>query len=322
MYVDKVLVGAKAVKTLSRLNRAHPQKRDTFVLDFVNDADAIEAAFAPYYRTTILSGETDPNKLHDLKADLDGYQVYANDDVELLVERYLKGADRDQLDPILDRCVATYQVDLDEEGQIAFKGKAKAFVRTYNFLAAVLPYTNAAWEKLAIFLSFLTPKLPAPQETDLAKGILETIDMESYRVEVQATRAIALADADGVIAPVPVGDAGRLPELELDLLSSIVRAFNEQWGNIEWKDSDKIHRLITEEIPAAVAQDTAYANARKNADRATARIEHDQALQRVMLNFLTVQTELFREFSNNPGFKKWLADMSFMLTYEQTERAA
>jgi type I restriction enzyme R subunit len=137
--------------------------------------------------------------------------------------------------------------------------------------------------------------------------------MDSYRVEVE--------DADGVIDPVPVGDAGRLPEPELDLLSSIVRAFNEQWGNIDWKDSDKIHRLITEEIPAAVALDTAYANARKNADRATARIEHDQALQRVMLNFLTVQTELFREFSNNPGFKKWLADMSFMLTYEQTERA-
>jgi type I restriction enzyme R subunit len=321
MYVDKVLDGVKAVQTLSRLNRAHPQKRDTFVLDFANDADTIQAAFAPYYRTTILSGETDPNKLHDLKADLDGYQVYAGEDVELLVERYLRGADRDQLDPILDRGVATYQVDLDEEGQVAFKGKAKAFVRTYNFLAAVLPYTNAAWEKLAIFLTFLTPKLPAPVETDLAKGILETIDMESYRVEVQATRALALTDADGVIDPVPVGDAGRLPEPELDLLSSIVRAFNEQWGNIDWKDSDKIHRLITEEIPAAVALDTAYANARKNADRATARIEHDQALQRVMLNFLTVQTELFREFSNNPGFKKWLADMSFMLTYEQTERA-
>lgn len=240
-------------------------------------------------------------------------------DIELLVERYLKGADRDQLDPILDRCVATYQVDLDEEGQVAFKGKAKTFVRTYNFLAAVLPYTNAAWEKLSIFLSFLTPKLPAPQEEDLAKGILETIDMESYRLEVQATRALALVDTDGLIDPVPVGDAGRLPEPELDLLSSIVRAFNEQWGNIEWKDSDKLHRLITEEIPAAVAQDQAYANARKNADRDTARIEHDQALQRVMLNFLTVQTELFREFSNNPGFKKWLADMSFMLTYEQSQ---
>src|SRR6185437_5663360 len=76
MYVDKILSGIKAVQTLSRLNRAHPQKHDTFVLDFVNDAYTIEAAFAPYYRTTILAEETDPNKLHDLQAALDAAQVY------------------------------------------------------------------------------------------------------------------------------------------------------------------------------------------------------------------------------------------------------
>jgi type I restriction enzyme R subunit len=78
MFVDKLLSGIKAVQTLSRLNRAHPQKHDTFVLDFQNDADTMRLAFEPYYRTTILSSETDPNKLHDLKADLDGYQVYEN----------------------------------------------------------------------------------------------------------------------------------------------------------------------------------------------------------------------------------------------------
>ncbi len=109
MYVDKILAGIKAVQTLSRLNRAHPQKHDIFVLDFVNDADTIQAAFADYYRTTILSEETDPNKLHDLKADLDGYQVYTDDQVEELVELYLGGADRDRLDPILDACVAVYK---------------------------------------------------------------------------------------------------------------------------------------------------------------------------------------------------------------------
>ncbi len=105
MYVDKPLSGIKAVQTLSRLNRAHPKKHDTFVLDFMNDADTIRAAFEDYYRTTILSEETDPNKLHDLKADLDGSQVYAQGQVEQLVALYLGGADRDQLDPILDACV-------------------------------------------------------------------------------------------------------------------------------------------------------------------------------------------------------------------------
>ena len=101
MYVDKILSGIKAVQTLSRLNRAHPQKHDVFVLDFVNDADTIQAAFADYYRTTILSEETDPNTLHDLKAALDGYQVYTGADIDQLVTRYLEGADRDESMPFL-----------------------------------------------------------------------------------------------------------------------------------------------------------------------------------------------------------------------------
>ena len=126
MYVDKPLSGIKAVQTLSRLNRAHPKKRDVFVLDFQNDTETIEQSFAAYYRTTILSKETDPNKLHTLKADLDKYQVYSSEQIDLLVELYLGGADRDKLDPILDVCVAVYVNDLDEDGQVDFKGKAKA----------------------------------------------------------------------------------------------------------------------------------------------------------------------------------------------------
>src|SRR5260221_3633589 len=186
MYVDKPLAGIKAVQTLSRLNRAHQQKHDVFVLDFMNNAETITAAFADYYRTTILSEETDPNKLHDLKTALDGHQVYSPEQVETLVALYLDGAEREKLDPILDGCVATYLAQLDENGQVDFKGKAKAFVRTYDFLASILPYTNGAWEKLSIFLNFLVLKLPAPIDEDLAKGILEAIDMDSYRVEKKA----------------------------------------------------------------------------------------------------------------------------------------
>src|SRR5258708_38795677 len=96
--------------------------------------------------------------------------------------------------PILDPCVAVYKADLDEDGQVDFKGKAKAFTRTYGFLAAILPYTNAEWEKLSIFLNFLTPKLPAPEEQDLSKGILEAIDMDSYRVEKQVAMRLRLPD--------------------------------------------------------------------------------------------------------------------------------
>ena len=115
MYVDKVLSGVKAVQTLSRLNRAHPKKHDAFVLDFTNDADTIQDAFADYYRTTVLAEETDANRLHDLQAVLDDAPVYRQEQVDELVELYLAGADRDLLDPILDTCVALYREELDED---------------------------------------------------------------------------------------------------------------------------------------------------------------------------------------------------------------
>jgi type I restriction enzyme, R subunit len=317
MYVDKVLAGIKAVQTLSRLNRAHPQKHDVFVLDFMNDAATIEAGFADYYRTTVLSEETDPNKLHDLKADLDGYEVYSDQQVEGFVELYLGNADRDRLDPILDACVATYKEQLDEDGQVDFKGKAKAFTRTYGFLASILPYTNADWERLSIFLNFLVPKLPAPKEEDLSRGVIETIDMDSYRVEKKAAMRVALPDEDAEIEPVVASGGGRMPEPELDLLSNILKAFNDQFGNIAWTDTDRVHKLITEEIPAKVAGDAAYQNAKRNNDKQNARIEHDKALQRVMNAVLKDDTELFKQFSDNESFRRWLSDTVFAVTYEE-----
>ncbi len=317
MYVDKVLAGIKAVQTLSRLNRAHPLKHDTFVLDFMNDADEIRVAFEDYYRTTILAEETDPDKLHDLKASLDGYQVYGWVQVEELVSLYLDGAERDRLDAILDVCVAVYRSELDEDGQVEFKGHAKAFSRTYAFLAPILPYSNMEWEMLSIFLNFLIPKLPPPVEEDLSKGILDAIDMDSYRVEVQATMKIALADENAEIDPVPAGGGTDKPELEIDHLSNILRTFNDLFGNIEWKDGDKIGKVITEELPAKVAADTAYRNAMENSDRQNARIEHDKALERAVTALLSDHAELFKQFSDNESFRNWLSETNFRSTYRQ-----
>ena len=316
MYVDKTLSGIKAVQTLSRLNRAHAKKHDVFVLDFLNDEEIIKHAFSDYYRATILADETDPDKLHDLQADLDGAQVYDPAQIDDLVERYIGGAERDQLDPILDGCVTVYRSTLDEDGQVDFKGKAKAFVRTYAFLSSVLPYSDVGWEKRSIFLNFLIPKLPAPEEEDLSKGILEAIDLDSYRVEKQEMRKILLPDEDAEVDPVPAAGGGHRPEAELDRLSNILRTFNEHWGT-DWEDADRVGQLITEVIPAKVAADTAFRNARQNSDRENTRIEGDKVLIRVMNSVMKDDTQLFKKFMDDPGFQRWMADTVFGLAYEQ-----
>ena len=312
MYVDKTLAGIKAVQTLSRLNRAHPQKHDVFVLDFMNNTETITFAFADYYRTTILSEETDPNKLHDLKGSLDSYQVYAPEQVDMLTELYIDGADRDKLDPILDMCVAVYIEQLSEDEQVDFKGKAKAFTRTYDFLASILPYTNADWEKLSIFLAFLIPKLPAPIDDEPITGILEAIDMDSYRAEKKAAMKILLPDDDAEIGPVPTEGGGRKPEPEVDKLSNIIKTFNDQFGTL-FTDRDRIVRRITQDIAPKVAADQPYQNAKKNTPN-TARIELDAALMRVIGPLLQDDTEFYKQFVQNDSFKRFVTDMVINLT--------
>ena len=166
-----------------------------------------------------------------------------------------------------------------------------------------------------VFLNFLVPRLPAPVEEDLSKGILEAIDMDSYRVEKKAAMRIQLPDEDAEIEPVPTTGGGRKAEPELDRLSNIIKTFNDQFGGIPWTDADRVHKLITEDIPARVAADSAYRNAQRNSDKQNARIEHDRALARVMTAVLKDDTELFKQFSDNESFRRWLSDAVFGLTY-------
>jgi type I restriction enzyme R subunit len=317
MYVDKPLSGIKAVQTLSRLNRAHPQKYDCFVLDFQNNSEPITFAFQDYYRTTLLAEETDPNKLHDLKASLDNAHVYSPEQVNQIVGLFLSGAERDKLDPILDACVAVYADTLDEDAQVDFKSKAKVFCRTYSFLSSVIPYSNAEWEKASIFLNFLTPKLPAPKEEDLAKGILDAIDMDSYRVEKRTAMEIALADSDAEIEPVPTEAARRKSETELDQLSNILKTFNDQFGTL-FSDTDRVAKRIREDIAPKVAADMTYQNARENTPH-TARMAHDQALGKVMQHLLKDDTQVYKQYVENESFRRFIGDMVYQLTNESSQ---
>ena len=313
MYVDKVLTDIKAVQTLSRLNRACPDKYDTFVLDFANKAEDIQAAFEKYYKTTILSGETDPNKLYDLISAMEEYNVYSEEQIEKFVSLYIGGAGREKLDPILDVCASVYK-GLELADQIKFKSAVKAFCRTYGFLGAILPYGNVEWEKLSIFLNFLVCKLPSPQEDDLSKGILDLIDLDSYRVEAKETISIKLKDEDSEVDPVPTKNGGGLHEPEMDYLSAILSSFNDMFGNIAWKEPDNVKRQVIA-IPAMVSRNPQYQNAMKNSDKQNARMESDRALQQAMFAIMADNMELFKQFQDNPSFRKWLSDMVFNVTY-------
>lgn len=323
MYVDKGLSDIKAVQTLSRLNRCHADKNDVFVLDFVNDPDVIKAAFDRYYKTTVLSGETDANKLNDLVDAMEPMEVYQPMEVDHVVESYLQGADRTMLDPKIDICVDRYK-QLDLEDQIEFKSSAKTFIRTYNFLSSILPYGSMDWEKLSIFLTFLVSKLPKPSSDDDIEEILEDIELESYRLVAHETMSIRLEDENAEIDAVPVKTDVGIPVPELDKLSNIIATFHDIWGNCDWTDEDRIKKQVAD-LPDIVAQDEAYQNAMKHSDAQNARDESDRATREAIFKSITSGMELYTAFQddmrnkNNQSFQKWLLDFVFTMTYKPDE---
>ncbi len=175
-----------------------------------------------------------------------------------------------------------------------------------------MPYSNAAWEKLSIFLNQLIPKLPAPVEEDLSKGILEAIDMDSYRVEKRAMQKIVLQDSDAEIEPIPMEGGGHKPEPELDRLSNILKSFNDRWGG-QLQDPERQTKRIIDDIAPKVAESTAYRNARENTPH-TARMVHDEALGKVMQLILKDDTQFYKLFVENDAFRRELGDVVFAMT--------
>ena len=229
-------------------------------------------------------------------------------------ELYLNDADRGMLDPILDKCVEVYKNDIDFEEQIEFKSSAKAFVRTYNFLAAIMPYGSVEWEKLAIFLNLLIPKLPTPEGEDYTKGLLDDVELESYRAQAKEAIRIQLDNEDGEINPIPVGTNVGINVPELDTLSNILKELHDALGDIEWTDKDKIKKQI-QELLESVENDEQYINARRFSDIQNARTESDRAAGEALIATMKSGIELYREVQNNPSFKKLLFDSVFNATY-------
>lgn len=308
MYVDKPLNDVKAVQTLSRLNRSAKYKIDTCVIDFANQPEHIMEAFQPYYRETKLEEETDPNKLHNLLSLLDSKYVYEEDEVDNFVELFLNNSPRSSIDSIVDKCVERY-ISLSEDDQVEFKSGVKSFIRTYNFLASILPIGQVDWEKKVIFFEQLIHRLPTPEGKDLSAGILESVDLESYRLEKKKTIDIILEDEDGRVEGLSIG-AGKKKSVELDSLENIVSTFNDIFGNIEWQDKDNVARQI-KELPAMVMKNEKFKNALKNSDLENIKREYQSALKEVFRIIMKDNIELFGQWTKNSNFNKWLNNLIF-----------
>lgn len=305
MYVDKKLAGVQAVQTLSRLNRAkRPHKKDTFVLDFFNEAEEIKLAFDPYYTATILSEETNPNKLNDLADSLEEFEVYSSYQIDDFIEKYIKGEDRTKIDPVIDSSVDIFENDLSKDQQIDFKAKAKSFIRDYSYLAKILDFNNQDWEKLFWYLKYLVPKLYIDQTDDLAEGILESIDMDSYRTSKDITRNIALEPEPGVVGPIPVDVRSGTQEPELDTLENILSAFNQRFGDIEWSDKDKVNQILTKHLPDEMKANIDILDAIRYSDRQNAKIASDNKLEELIKQYLYSQTEIYTKFMNDKDFQR------------------
>ncbi|MBR4558105.1 MAG: type I restriction endonuclease subunit R [Fibrobacter sp.] len=308
MYVDKGLTDIKAVQTLSRLNRCHPKKKDTFILDFANDPEDIKASFQRYYKMTTLAGETDPNKLNDLIFELDEFNIYTQAEIDLYCRKYLGSSPREELDPIIDTCVERFKNDLQEEQQIACKSAMKNFVRIYTFLAAIMPFGSEDWEKRWTFYKYLVTKLPKLKREDFTEGLLESIDFDQLRIVEQEAAKISLENENAEIAPVPTGNgAVGKKEPELVKLSDILEEFNQRYGGVEWEYPDKVKKDI-DELPKELAENESFANAVLHADESTVQIEGGDALQQIIVKNMAARSELFRIFLENQEFQNFLVE--------------
>jgi type I restriction enzyme R subunit len=313
MYVDKKLGGVNAVQTLSRLNRSHPLKKDTFVLDFANSADDIEKAFKPYFESTILGEATDPNKLFDLQDALDNYQVYTKEQVVEFSDKILANVPVDQLHAMLDSSTAIFRNDLAEEQQADFRAKVKTYVRLYIFLSQIVPFENPYLERLYIFLNHLQNKLGGDTPIDLAQGILDNIDMDSYRLQLEATTNIAMEQGED-LKPIPTDMRGGTSEAEIDRLSNILQTFNERYGT-QFTDVDKV-RQMAESVANDVAKNQELITSIKYSDDQNARITSDKIVGEELLKHITTNFDLYKLYSDNKEFKEDFSAMMFGMVKE------
>ena len=297
MYVDKKLGGVNAVQTLSRLNRTHQDKPGTMVLDFANESDDIQAAFQPYFETTILSEATDPNLLYEIQTRLRTFPVFTDDDVEDFARVYFGGgASLDQLFAVLAPVVARFS-ELQEDERQDFRGQVTDYVRLYSFLAQVLTFLDADLEKLYVFARHLRRLLTVERE-ELPREIQQNIDMESYRIQQTGSGKVALERKGSTLDPVATKETREATPEELEALSRIIADLNERFG-IELGPE---HRVTLGRMLDRLGEDAALEVATRVNTLENVRIAFDYKVEQVIQEIVDLNFDLYKRITDDPAF--------------------
>jgi len=311
MYVDKRLAGIQAVQTLSRLNRMHPLKEDTFVLDFVNDREEIKEAFKQYYEGAEMGEEADPNQMYTIKAELDASGIYLLEEVQGFIGIYFKPKQRQSpadhqamnaaLDPAVDRFTALQ--DEDEEEAELWRGKLNAFRNLYAFLSQVIPYQDSDLERLYTFLRFLSSKLPK-RTTGQRYSFDDEVRLEYYRLQKISEGSISLRDgkAEPLNGPREVGSGASHDE---DVpLSSLIEVINERFGT-DFTDADQL--FFDQIIEAAIEDGSLREAAAVNPEEKFALL-FSGLLETLFIERMEQNEDIFARFMNERDFQNLVSE--------------
>lgn len=314
MYVDKKLGGVNAVQTLSRLNRVAPDKEDTFILDFVNDTDSIRESFQPYYVATVLSESTDPNLLHDLQRDILNFKLFSEAEIDAFLELLYLGKDPAKLNSFLDVIVDRYKNYLLEE-QEGMRTKFIDYMRKYAFIAQIISFEDTRLEKLYVFLRNLYKKLPINREP-IPWEIIESVNMQSYRLQKAKETRIFLDEQEGEVRPIEGAGRGR-EEDELDMLSRIVKDINDKFGtNFTPED-----RVILNNLSKRLAENKSLSGSIKNNSRDVAKIKFNEIFQGELISMLNQHFDFYRKLDSNIELKEYVNQKIFDYVNKKTKDA-
>jgi type I restriction enzyme R subunit len=322
MYVDKRLSGVQAVQTLSRLNRMAPGKEDTFVLDFVNDAEEIRRSFQPYYEQTVVAESADPHQLYELQHRLEALQVFWTTEVGTFCNYFYapkaKQTVNDQaemyrsLGPAVDRFKG-----LDEEKQEEFRNALAGYVRLYSFLSQVMPFTDEDLERLYTFSRFLELKLPkddkkAPLDLD------GDVALKYYRLDKINEGQIVLLLADHVALRAPTDVGTHKVKDDAVALSEIIEVLNERFGT-EFTKADQLlfDQFIEEAKQDKEVVERALANPLDNFELAM-----KPKVEGLMIDRMDQNQEIVNRYLNDPAFQGAAFKAIVKQIYDQIRRGS